>query len=92
MQRRSFLAIFNPGVKSVDACKAFWGWRESPLIRLPNVIHAMFVAPTGVGKGVSFVIPHGLTCEENTVFIDFKGDIAKATAERRRKMGHRVYR
>ena len=88
--QRSFLGIFNPRVKSVQACKAFWGWRESPLVRLPNVIHAMFVAPTGVGKGVSFVIPHGLTCEENTVFIDFKGDIAKSTLRARRKMGHHV--
>jgi type IV secretion system protein VirD4 len=90
INQRSFLGIFNPRVKSVDACKAFWGWRESPLIRLPNVIHAMFVAPTGVGKGVSFVIPHGLTCEENSVFVDFKGDIAKATLRARRKMGHHI--
>ena len=90
--RRSFSAIFNPRVKSVDACKAFWGEREGPLVRLPDVIHAAIFAPTGVGKGVSFVIPHGLTCEENTVFLDCKGEIANATAQARENMGHRIVR
>ena len=48
-------------------------------------------APTSVGKGVSFVIPHGLSCEESTVFVDFKGEIATAVAEfRRRQFGHRI--
>jgi type IV secretion system protein VirD4 len=87
--RRSFFAIFNPRINSWDACKAFWGKQESRLVRIP-AIHSAIFAPTGVGKGVSFVIPHGLTCKESTVFIDFKGEIARATAEARRKMGHRV--
>ncbi len=86
---KSFLAIFNPRMSSWDACKAFWGKREGPLVRIP-AIHAAIFAPTGVGKGVSFVIPHGLTCEENTIFIDFKGEIAKATAKTREKKGHHV--
>ena len=90
VKRRSFLAIFNPRVKSVDACKAFWGKRESPLVRLPNVIHAVFLAPSGVGKSSSFAITHGLTCEENTVTLDFKAEIIKATVKVRKKMGHRV--
>jgi type IV secretion system protein VirD4 len=87
--QRSFWAIFNPWVKSMDACKSFWGHRERPAIQIPTV-HALIVAPTGVGKGVSFSIPHGLTCEESTIFLDFNGEIARATAGARRKMGHRV--
>jgi type IV secretion system protein VirD4 len=90
VRRRSLLAIFDPQVKSADACKAFWGERESPLIRLPNVIHAAIFAPAGVGKGVSFVIPHGLACDESTVFVDFKGEVAAATARARKAMGHRI--
>ena len=87
---RFLLAIFNPRIKSWDACKTFWGKRTGPLIRLGNIIHAAIFAPTGVGKGVSIVIPHGLTCDESTVFVDFKGEIARATAKVREKMGHRV--
>ncbi len=91
VKAKSFLAIFNPRIRSWDACRAFWGKREGPLARIPT-IHAAIFAPTGVGKGVSFVIPHGLTCQENTVFIDFKGEIAHLTAKARQKMGHRVVR
>ena len=88
---RSLLAIFNPWVSSVDACKAFWGKRESPLIRLPSVVHTAIFAPTGVGKDVSFVIPHGRTCEENSIFMYTKnGEVALATMKDRKKMGHRI--
>ena len=89
VKAKSFLAIFNLRIPSWDACRAFWGKREGPLVRIP-AIHAAIFAPTGVGKGVSFVIPHGLTCEENSVLSDFKGEIAKATAKTREKMGHRI--
>ena len=87
---RSLLAIFNPWVRSVDACKAFWGKRESPLIRLPKVIHAAIFAPTGGGKGASFAIPHLLSCPDSMVVVDFKGENYRATAEARRKMGHEI--
>ena len=89
---KSFLAIFNPRIPSWDACRAFWGKREGPLVRLGNVVHAVIFGPTGVGKGVSFVIPHELTCEENTISIDFKGEITNLTARAREEMGHRVVR
>ena len=83
------MAIFIR-VRSADACKAFWGEPiSSLLIRLANIIHAVIFAPTGGGKGVSFVIPYGLTCDESVVFVDFKGEVAKATAAARKKMGHR---
>lgn len=65
--------------------------KPGPLVRLPDAIHTMVVAPTGVGKGVSFVIPELLSNRASMVVVDFKGDLAKATSEhRRRRMGHRV--
>jgi type IV secretion system protein VirD4 len=48
------------------------------------------VAPTGKGKGVSFAIPHGLSCKDNAVYLDINGEIASATATARKEMGHRV--
>jgi type IV secretion system protein VirD4 len=86
---RSVSKLFDPQVNSVDACNAFWGITKKRQVRV-DAIHAAIFAPTGVGKGVSFVIPHGLTCDESTVFVDIKGEVAKATIEARKKMGHRV--
>lgn len=61
------------------------------LVRLPQAIHTAVFAPTGVGKGVSCVIPFLLTCPESCVVIDFKGENYKLTAEhRKRKFGHRI--
>jgi type IV secretion system protein VirD4 len=88
--RRSFWAIFNPRVKSMDACNAFWGQRESPLVTLSNVVHSALFMPTGIGKGASFGIPHALTCEDNAVYVDVNGEFAKAAAQARRNMGQRV--
>ena len=88
--RKSISRLFDPTISSLDACRSFWGERKGPLVRI-NPVHCAVFAPTGVGKGVSFVIPHGLTCPDNSVFIDFKGEIAKAVAEfRRKRFGHRI--
>lgn len=89
--RRSMLAVFNPRIPAMDACEAFVGKRQGPLVCLPKVIHTAIFAPTGVGKGVSFVIPHGLRCPDSTVFVDVKGEIATAVAEfRRKRFRHRI--
>ena len=60
------------------------------LVRLNTSVHTCVFAPTGVGKGVSCVIPHLLTNTDSCVVVDFKGELAKITADARRKMGHRV--
>lgn len=64
--------------------------QPSPVVRLTKAVHTAVFAPTGVGKGVSCVIPHLLTCPDSMVVIDFKGENAKLTAQARRKMGHKV--
>ena len=87
-------ALFDSRVDSAVACEQFLAvFRKppEPLVRLSNAVHVAVFAPTGVGKGVSCVIPHLLTCPDSTVVVDFKGENARLTAEHRRKaFGHRV--
>ena len=87
--RRSFTQLFNPNVSSLNACLSFLGFREDTLARI-DPIHCAIIAPTGRGKGVSFVIPHLLTCPESTVVVDFKAENFRATARAREQMGHRI--
>jgi len=87
--------LLNARMKARDACEQFLAPvkrkpRDYPLVRLPNAVHTAVFAPTGVGKGVSCVIPFLLTCEESCVVVDFKGDLATITAKARRHMGHEI--
>lgn len=86
--------LFNPGIGSETACQVLMralSGGKAPLVRLPNAIHTAVFAPTGAGKGVSLVMPHLLTCPDSTVVVDFKGEIARATARHRAKVfGHRI--
>ena len=79
VQKHSFSKIFDLRVNSLVACLSFWGERTNPLVRI-NPVHTAIFAPTGAGKGVSFVIPHLLTCRESTVVVDPKGENALITA------------
>jgi type IV secretion system protein VirD4 len=89
-------ALFNRRLTAADACHAFSNnlkWRtrkQGQLVRLPQAVHTAVFAPTGVGKGVSCIIPFLLTCDESCVVVDFKGENALLTAERRRRMGHKI--
>lgn len=87
-------ALFNSRLSAKKACQTFLiaCQRKQPkhLVRLTNAVHTAVFAPTGVGKGVSIVIPHLLTCTDSMVVVDFKGELVKATAQARRRMGHRV--
>lgn len=88
------LGLINPWVSSSAACGNFFGGllgKPAPIVRLPQAVHCAVFAPSGAGKGVSCVIPFLLTTDESAVIIDFKGELARATAEhRRREFGHRV--
>ena len=64
---------------------------EQPLARLTKAVHTAVFAPTGVGKGVSIVIPQLLTCPDSMVVVDFKGENYKITAKHREKtFGHTI--
>ena len=60
------------------------------LVKLTQAVHTAVFAPTGVGKGVSCVVPFLLSNPDSCVVVDFKGELATITAEARRKMGHKV--
>jgi type IV secretion system protein VirD4 len=65
--------------------------RAGEMVRLPNAVHTAVFAPTGVGKGVSMVIPQALVCPDSMLFLDFKGELANGTARHREKMfKHRI--
>lgn len=87
-------ALFNPRLRASAACSIFLSAlrrKANPgLVRLPDAVHTAVFAPTGVGKGVSFVIPFLLTCRDSCVVIDFKGELVRETAAKRRAFGHRV--
>jgi len=87
-------ALFDSDLEAKDACQRFLlSCQRKPapqLVRLTNAVHTAVFAPTGVGKGVSCVIPYLLTCPESCVVVDFKGENARLTADARRKMGHKV--
>ena len=91
----ALIALLNPRIASSVACDEFLAifseGKKKAQVRLTNSIHTMVVAPTGVGKGASFVIPHLLTSPDSTVAVDFKGENYRATADHRRtKFGHTI--
>lgn len=53
--------------------------------------HYICIAPTGSGKTRSVVIPHLLTSQATCVVLDIKGELYQVTAERRRRLGQRIY-
>jgi type IV secretion system protein VirD4 len=86
--------LLNARIKAKDACRLFFSAvqrrQPAPLVRLPQAITAVCFAPPGAGKSTGLVIPFLLTCEESCVVIDFSGELALATANVRRRMGHEV--
>jgi type IV secretion system protein VirD4 len=82
-------ALFDMSLSSKAAVQQFMS-RRTGLVRLSKAVHTAVFAPTGVGKGVSCVIPHLLTCPDSAVVVDFKGENARITAKARKAMGHRV--
>lgn len=91
---RALLRINEKGVKPKEACRRFFqGLRakqKGALIRLANSTHIAIIGPTGAGKGVSCVIPFLLTCTDSVIVLDYKGELAEATALHRKRMGQTV--
>ncbi len=91
--------LFDRSIPSAEVCERLMRsmrklQRVDPqqdMVRLNKAVHTAVFAPTGVGKGVSLVIPHLLGCPDASVVIDPKGENARLTADhRRREFGHRT--
>ncbi len=84
--------LLNLRIDATMACRRFLESLQKPgnaIVRL-NTVHTAVFAPTGVGKGVSLVVPFLQTCPDSCVVVDFKGELARLTAATRREMGHEV--
>lgn len=60
-------------------------------LMLPNDKHALIMASTRSGKGVSLIIPHLLRYQGSAFVLDPKGENAKATIRQRRKLNQTVH-
>jgi type IV secretion system protein VirD4 len=60
-------------------------------LMLPNDKHALIMASTRSGKGVSLIIPHLLRYHGSAFVLDPKGENAKATIRQRRKLNQTVH-
>jgi type IV secretion system protein VirD4 len=60
-------------------------------LKLPNDKHALIMASTRSGKGVSLIIPHLLRYQGSAFVLDPKGENAKATIRQRRKLNQTVH-
>lgn len=100
-QRPSFIRalrdLFDSRVPAAEACERFvfsmrklQPFHKAATVRLNRAVHTAVFAPTGVGKGVSLVVPFLLECPDSCVVIDPKGENARLTADHRRKLGYRV--
>jgi type IV secretion system protein VirD4 len=64
---------------------------QGPLLRVKTDRHLLTLAATRSGKTVGTAIPNVLTFPGSVLVIDTKGEIAEATLEARRAMGHWVH-
>ncbi|MFO0847858.1 MAG: type IV secretory system conjugative DNA transfer family protein [Gemmataceae bacterium] len=76
-----------------EACRAFWAWlrRSRVGVRIPDAVNTVVFAPTGVGKTAGYATPLLLLdTATSAVVIDVDGAIYRATAEHRKRRGHRI--
>jgi type IV secretion system protein VirD4 len=87
-------SLFAGSVSSAEACQRFWlssHRKQAGLVRLSRATHISCYAPSGLGKGVSLIVPYARNSEESCVFVDFKGELARLTADwRRKRFGHHI--
>jgi type IV secretion system protein VirD4 len=83
--------LFKASVPPKEACERFMAKKKrkdgGDVVRLADAVHTAVFAPTGVGKGVSCVVPFLLTSRESCVVVDYKGELAKITGKHRRRFG-----
>ena len=66
---------------------------KGKIIRMANYVHTYIIAPSGAGKGISFVLVTLLSYVKGSIFhFDPTGDNFRLTANRRQAIGQRVIR
>jgi type IV secretion system protein VirD4 len=93
-------SLLSPTVAAPEACRRFLAalsspgsvWARPSLVRLPrSAVHSAIFAPPGAGKSTGIAIPFLLTSSQSCVVVDFKGELALATAEHRHRFfGHDI--
>lgn len=63
----------------------------SRILRVSDDRHHVIIGPTRSGKGTGYVIPNALMHEGSMIVTDLKGEIFRATAGYRRRMGSQVF-
>jgi type IV secretion system protein VirD4 len=53
--------------------------------------HAILIAPTGSGKGVSYFLPNLLHCEDSIIVHDIKGENCEITSDYRKSIGQKIF-
>jgi type IV secretion system protein VirD4 len=74
---------------------AYFGerWVHGPLVRLTTFMHLAMFAPTGRGKGVSYLVTNLLSYPHSVVVPDPKGELFNLTAKHRmEKFNHKIIR
>lgn len=66
------------------------GWKGRPLGRADDR-HLVTVAGTRAGKSSTILVPNLRRYDGSAIVLDPKGELARATAEHRRRMGHKVF-
>jgi type IV secretion system protein VirD4 len=74
---------FGGAAETVQGPRPIWHGREG---------HLLAVAPSGAGKSTGYVLPTAALYPGNCLFLDPKGELCRASAARRRAMGHTVLR
>lgn len=65
--------------------------KTSSLIEDTSDSHTLIIAPTGMGKGRSLIIPNLLHWPGSAICVDPKGEAAMVTARWRRQMGQQIH-
>ena len=74
----------------LDALRGLPPWKALAEVRLNSAIHLSVFAPTGVGKGVSLILPFLLRCTQSVCVYDPKGEAATICGPGLRARGFRV--
>ncbi|GAB5405713.1 MAG: hypothetical protein Aurels2KO_39440 [Aureliella sp.] len=92
IRQRLLAMLMLPWNQSADANAIFHGSTQRRLVYVPDTLvpHTAVIAPTGAGKSAGHAIPNVLINADSAVILDFKCEIYRATAEARRRMGHKV--